>query len=478
VVAATETATCSGPLEIGELAVSSGLDEGHLIDGDPTTTWRSAVRLGPGRREWIRLELDGHCELERTRLKPSPDGGFPSSFRIRYSTDAGATWYSIPGADFNRFPDPGPAWVHVDLPSIIADAVLLEATYLSMDRWGNHTFGLSEIVVEGNGQPGPFSTSIGGTWDADLNMMWKVFGTAEEGLGAVAKIGGESAWMEWNALKFCWYDDPSLRGLLRRHYIQCTVGLDGYVWSWGSQEGWPTHGHRHYDSNAKFIAGASRYFLWTGDEDFLSSSSSSTTDMSLSIGYLGMGEARWDSPDHVAVKLEEGNTLGQSFTARESFDSVGGSFPTYLTTGSGMTLRLHGEGPEGIVIAERSISNHPDNAWAALEFEAQPPGRYYLEMCCPSESVGWWSLNDDRIPGGEAHLDGVPVVRDSRSLLDRLRAAMEFQLEDLNGEEGLIVIEDKYSNGTHNGFPTDYWDNFPFGYMSATSTPTSTRPSA
>ena len=119
------------------------------------------------------------------------------------------------------------------------------------------------------------------------------------------------------------------------------------------------------------------------------------------------------------------------------------------------------------MISEKVFRDHEDNAWATLEFNAQPPGVYYLEMCCPLGSIGWWSLNDDLIDGGQAYVNGVRMQRDSRSLLERMRSAMDFQLDVLRGREGLIVIEDEFSNGTHNGYPTDYWDNFPFGYMSA-----------
>jgi len=455
-------------LPILSIEASSGTDSvSSLTDGNETSYWRSSERLGPGRREWIRIDLPSYCTIGEIRLKPAPTGGFPSGFRITFSTDGGETYYSVAGTDFRGYPDPGSDWATIEMPSVVANSVMLEANYLRKDASGKYVFQLAEIVLSGWAGSGPFFSSRDGEWDADLNMMWRIFGSAEPGVAAVAPLGGEAAWMEWNALKLCWYDDPGLREALRRQFIRYTVDKDGYVWSWGDQEGWPTHGHRHYDTNAKFILGACRYYLWSGDDSFLSSSSSPTTDMSLSIIYRGGDELRWDSASHVPIRLQQGRTLGQSFLATKNFTSVGGSFPTYLTTGSGMTLRLKRQGPGGQVLCEKRFQNVADNAWVRLSFDPLPPGRYYLEMCCPEGTIGWWSINDDVIANGSSYVGGKIFERDGRSMLERLRSAMRYQLTALKGQEGLLVIGNRESNGTYNGYPTDYWDNFPFGYESA-----------
>ncbi len=454
-------------LPILSLSSSSGGSLDALVDANESSYWRSSERLGPGRREWIKINLSSYSTIEEIRLKAAPTGGFPSGFRITFSTDGGKTNFAVSGAAFRGYPDPGGDWCVVDIPSVISNTIMVEANYLRQDDSGHYVFQLAEIVLVGSLDSGPFFTSRGGEWDADLNMMWRIFGSAEPGLGAVAPMGGESSWMEWNALKLCWYDDPGLRDALRRQFIGYTVDPNGYVWSWGDQQGWPTHGHRHYDTNPKFILGACRYYLWTGDDSFLQSSASSTTDMSLSIGYVGRSPSRWDSPDHVAIRLREGETLGQTFLATDSFTSVGGSFPTYLTTGSSMMLRLRIGGPSGEVLSERRFSDVVDNAWVSLSFDRLPPGKYYLEMCCPGGTVGWWSINDDVIANGSSHVDGEVFQRDGRSLLESIRSAMRFQLDVLDGRNGLLVIRDEDSNGTYNGYPTDYWDNFPFGYQSA-----------
>ncbi len=454
-------------LPIKNLTASSETDlVSRLIDGDTESFWSSSPVPSPGRRQWLKLYFGRHWALSTLTLYPSLQGGFATGFEVLYSTDGGLVWYKVPGASFANFPDPGSKPVRIRLNLIVADSLMLDISYLSKDRQGQYTCKFGELEVEGS-EPGPFFTSRGGSWDADLNMMWRIFGAASDGSSAVPPLGGEAAYMEWNALKVCWTEDESLRLAVREQLSQYTVGPDGYVWSWGDREGWPTHGHRHYDSNPKYILGACRYYLWSGDDEFLFTRCSATVDMAFSIRYQGSEELRWDCSTHVAYRLERNRTIGQSFVAQRAFTAVGGCFPTWFTTESGMTLRLMKDGPGGELVAERMFSNVPDNAWIMLETELQPPGRYYLEMSCPVGTVGWWSANDDLIPDGEAYRDGKQVQRFPGTVLERLRSAMDFQLRELEGKDGLIVIRDPDSNGTYNGFPTDYWDNFPFGFLSA-----------
>jgi hypothetical protein len=54
-----------------------------------------------------------------------------------------------------------------------------------------------------------------------------------------------------------------------------------------------------------------------------------------------------------------------------------------------------------------------------------------------------------------------------RENLARLRAAMRFQLEDLHGNDGLLVMTSPDHDGTTKGLHSNYWDDIPFGYKSA-----------
>ena len=49
----------------------------------------------------------------------------------------------------------------------------------------------------------------------------------------------------------------------------------------------------------------------------------------------------------------------------------------------------------------------------------------------------------------------------------RIRAAMEFMLNELGGSEGIVVLPDKDHGGTPDDVPSNYWDDLPFGGKSA-----------
>lgn len=54
-----------------------------------------------------------------------------------------------------------------------------------------------------------------------------------------------------------------------------------------------------------------------------------------------------------------------------------------------------------------------------------------------------------------------------KTMLEKIRLAMRYQLEDLNGKNGLLVVDNDHNTGLPDGAPTNYWDNFPFGYKDA-----------
>ena len=121
------------------------------------------------------------------------------------------------------------------------------------------------------------------------------------------------------------------------------------------------------------------------------------------------GTDKHDGP----VKLEPGHTIGQSFTTDHWLEYVGGCFPTWAQTGSGATLSLRREGPQGQILAYRRFENVADNSWLTLQIEqAIPPGRYYLEASQPKGTIGWWSNAGDVFARGEAFADGKPAAGD------------------------------------------------------------------
>ncbi len=93
-------------------------------------------------------------------------------------------------------------------------------------------------------------------------------------------------------------------------------------------------------------------------------------------------------------ELAPNGTLGQTFTTDKPFLAVGGEFPTWATTGSGMMLSLFAGGPGGKRLVQRKFENVKDNASLVLECDtALPAGKYYLEMSHSIGHIGWWGYS-------------------------------------------------------------------------------------
>ncbi len=113
--------------------------------------------------------------------------------------------------------------------------------------------------------------------------------------------------------------------------------------------------------------------------------------------------------------LKAGHTLGVLFTSPiEEMTAAGLRVPTWNHSDAGATLRLYraektDDGfKTGALVAQRRVTNHPDNTWMELELEPQPPGTYYLEMSAPHKEIGVWG--DTAAPrAGDSFADGKPV---------------------------------------------------------------------
>jgi glycogen debranching enzyme len=73
----------------------------------------------------------------------------------------------------------------------------------------------------------------------------------------------------------CWYDGHQRRGEMEQLRTY-PITREGYVNTWGAMEGWPfppspPYDTRHFDTNARFILACWRFYLWTGDTEFLKS---------------------------------------------------------------------------------------------------------------------------------------------------------------------------------------------------------------
>lgn len=106
-----------------------------------------------------------------------------------------------------------------------------------------------------------------------------------------------------------------------------------------------------------------------------------------------------------------------------------------------------------------------------------PPIMFAITRTTPS--ISWQVASTTAGRGGRAFLGEVDAtttasvrpnqsdVSRGRTVLEKLRSAMAYQLATLNGREGLAIVTDPQCDGTVDGMPSDYWDNFRFGYKSA-----------
>jgi hypothetical protein len=94
-----------------------------------------------------------------------------------------------------------------------------------------------------------------------------------------------------------------------------------------------------------------------------------------------------------------------------------------------------------------------------------------------------WPLppDDPQHPLDKRHFDQIPhyIVGSARyycwtrdrayleALLPRLRRAMDYQLEVLDGRNGLLTIPFEWHGGTAQDYPSNNWDTLPFGYQDA-----------
>lgn len=116
---------------------------------------------------------------------------------------------------------------------------------------------------------------------------WPSFMTPDRGLTAdlnrffwerafsYPAAGGPAPWLEWTALMRFWHGGPAFEGAVRQ-LSEIVVDDEGYVYTWGSERGWPfpdpkKYDTRHFDTNARFILACWRYLCWTHDFEFLRS---------------------------------------------------------------------------------------------------------------------------------------------------------------------------------------------------------------
>ena len=152
-----------------------------------------------------------------------------------------------------------------------------------------------------------------------------------------------------------------------------------------------------------------------------------------------------------ALRLEPGHTLAQEFEVNEpGLTVVEVNCPTWLTTGSGMTLSLwRWENSAWQQIVQQKFTNVQDNRWVRLVVAPQPAGRYRVQMSDPVGTIGWWVTPERRLPGSVPLRDGQPVAEGER--------CMRLWLSDVRQADVLYSLEGNRLQITVQGSEVKEW---------------------
>lgn len=259
-------------------SVSEGSAE-DILDANVSTYVKTKKAASNDAEEYVGLYFDDVYRLDRLEIQfPTGQECFPSNVAVEYTTDGGTTWYSLPKYyylfDYSEgryrplmdFPDPSGATLVLDMDGIVANGVRFTAKRFSVQ---GKTMAVSEMRAYGDKEL-LFYTNMGDTYDADLNNMWTIFGTAatEPGTEYYSVSSGSpfrtgmalilsTEWFEWNGLKFNWTDTDAQNANVSS-LISARYGPDGwsddegYIWATSNH---PEHlgGQRHYSLNPIYI---------------------------------------------------------------------------------------------------------------------------------------------------------------------------------------------------------------------------------
>lgn len=284
---------------------SSELDADHscdkIADNNNATYWKSQKAKDALTEEWVGFEFDTYYCLDTIEFKvPKEAEIWPSNFAVEYTTDRGENWYSLPKYyyqyDYSKadatsimgYPNPKGATIVLNLDGIVANGIRVVSKLFPLDNLkADKYLQIAEMRVSGD-ERSLFYTSMGGSFDADLNNMWTIFGTAETEPAVSGSLAGpnpdpyrsgcatitSTEWLEWDGLQQIWRDDnEAVMELYDMTLFEAVMGEDGYGntgYIWATKDG-PQHldVQNHYVYNSIFILAARNYlFTANNTEDF------------------------------------------------------------------------------------------------------------------------------------------------------------------------------------------------------------------
>jgi len=269
-----------------------------IADGKPTY-FKSQASKDIDDELYAGYLFDENYTLDTIEVKiPAEADIFPSNIAVEYTSDFGESWQSLPKyyylydysvGRFNpimRFPNPKGATLVLNLDGIVANGIRLTQKLSSMNLSEldkEKCLMIEEMRVYGSLRTLLY-TSKGHTFDADLNNMWTIFGTAKTEPVVLGSIMGETQnaspfrtgsamigsteWMEWVGLKFNFTDYEKVNDTYLDLLVRIRTGSDtwsnddGYVWATPDS---PLHLNAtfgcHYSLNPIYILAIRNYLL-------------------------------------------------------------------------------------------------------------------------------------------------------------------------------------------------------------------------
>lgn len=272
-------------------ADNSGQDVDKLSDNDNATTWKSKL-LTSDQAVWVGYEFDTYYSMDYVEFKVPTNGGWPSDFAVEYTTDRGEHWYSLPkyyylydyakegGHSVNmHYPNPSGATIALPLDGIVANGIRIVAKNFDS---GLPCMEIAELRVSGDQKP-LFYSSYDGYFNADLNNMWTIYGTAaseprqngdptSQDTGwyrTGAALINSTEWALWDGMKVNWTvnNEETFQSNADMLY-NIRLDDDGYGnknFVWATTGGREHFGCNHYSLNSVLIIAARNFVLQGND---------------------------------------------------------------------------------------------------------------------------------------------------------------------------------------------------------------------
>ncbi|RKG86776.1 hypothetical protein D7V88_17245 [Corallococcus terminator] len=264
-------------------------------------------------------------------------------------------------------------------------------------------------------------------------LGWHLTGTTLSGTRSNSSYGGNTAWNEWDALKFAWTNDYNARnavmGFVQGSLVNGvttpanpTPPLEqptGYVWSWSIEERWPDDcvtpekpippkrcedaharkGSFHYDQVPAYINGIHLLYLWSRDATFLATM---LPRAEIVMDQYLLGTMQGASGLLITPGVEnQGDAFGRPSTYMDQLRSghkdgwVNASFYSAL-------------------LAMGDLEEAAGNATKALAYRNRAstfPAQYRAELWTGNRYAGWRDVNNVRHDAGYTYVNLPALVR-------------------------------------------------------------------